>query len=491
MNVKFTLKWDNSWRTSSGQKNWDAAWIFIKWREKGSTVWSHATLHTNGHVAATGSTIDTPSDLRGVFIYRSANGTGSNNWNVSLRWDYGVDLLVNSDKVEIRIYGIEMVYSPTSAFELGDESSSVAGNFESRTGGAPFTVSSENAITLGGGSSGSLGNHNRSGMYASAGFSADDFNDGSYQSLPTAFPKGFNDFYMMKYEISQQQYVEHLNTLTYTQQATHTCTPSSSVGTSAKSVGYGDIRNGIKIRIKGTYTSIPAVYGCDLNDDGNFDGTSDGQNVACGFLAWKDLAAYLDWAALRPMTELEYEKACRGTIAAVAGEYAWGTTTLSCSAGISNPGTPTEIPSSTTPNCVCNSSAGSYSIPAKTSGGPTGGPLRSGSFADATSTRSAAGASAIGVMDLSGNVWERAVTVGSSTGRAYTGVHGDGSLATDGTANVTKWPTSTATAPGTGFRGGSCNRSSLEQRVSDRVYANFDEVLGWQDYGGRGVRTAP
>ena len=30
------------------------------------------------------------------------------------------------------------------------------------------------------------------------------------------------------------------------------------------------------------------------------------------YISWPDLLAYADWAALRPITELEYEKAARG-----------------------------------------------------------------------------------------------------------------------------------------------------------------------------------
>jgi hypothetical protein len=34
------------------------------------------------------------------------------------------------------------------------------------------------------------------------------------------------------------------------------------------------------------------------------------------------------------MTELEYEKACRGPLMPVANEYAWGTTTISATTAI-------------------------------------------------------------------------------------------------------------------------------------------------------------
>lgn len=206
-------------------------------------------------------------------------------------------------------------------------------------------------------------------------------------------------------------------------------------------------------------------------------------------MAWDDLTAYLDWAALRPMSELEFEKACRGTATAVANEYAWGTTSITCAAGVSNSGSTSEIASTAAPNCVCDNSVAAHAIPGATDGGPTGGPLRTGNFADASSTRASSGASALGAMDLSGNLWERTVAVGSTTGRAFTGVNGDGVLTAAGDANGSNWPGTSAA--GTGFRGGSCNRSLVAQRVSDRQYADFDYTPRYQDYGGRGVRTAP
>ncbi len=50
---------------------------------------------------------------------------------------------------------------------------------------------------------------------------------------------------------------------------------------------------------------------------------------ACNRVLWHDGATYADWAGLRPMTELECEKACRGPVYPVTGEYAWGNTTFS------------------------------------------------------------------------------------------------------------------------------------------------------------------
>ena len=102
-------------------------------------------------------------------------------------------------------------------------------------------------------------------------------------------------------------------------------------------------------------------------------------------LNWADLAAYLDWSALRPMTELEFEKVCRGTMPRVAGEYPWGDTTINpfYSSTIENALQPTET-ETTVVNGRCavaiNTGSGVY------------GPLKVGVFATANSGRSSAGA---------------------------------------------------------------------------------------------------
>ena len=76
--------------------------------------------------------------------------------------------------------------------------------------------------------------------------------------------------------------------------------------------------------------------------------------MACNWLSWADVAAYLDWSGLRPMTELEFEKACRGPNAPVAGEYAWGSNAgLVQATSIVNGGLSNEVPGNTDANCVC------------------------------------------------------------------------------------------------------------------------------------------
>ena len=119
-------------------------------------------------------------------------------------------------------------------------------------------------------------------------------------------------------------------------------------------------------------------------------------------------------------------------------------------------------------------------------------------FATASSTRAVAGASYYGVMELSGNLWERPVTVGNATGRAFDGANGDGALATNGNANGTSlqyWPGYSAGeitgATGSGFRGGAWYGDATLARVSDRNLADNATTNRFVDVGARCARTSP
>ena len=39
--VEFDISWENSWRVVGGPGNWDAAWVFVKYRI-GAGPWLHA-----------------------------------------------------------------------------------------------------------------------------------------------------------------------------------------------------------------------------------------------------------------------------------------------------------------------------------------------------------------------------------------------------------------------------------------------------------------
>ncbi len=70
--IKFDISWENSWRTSAAPNNWDAAWIFIKYRVNGTGEWQHAWLNNTGHLNPAGSTISTFDGANlssGVYYY--------------------------------------------------------------------------------------------------------------------------------------------------------------------------------------------------------------------------------------------------------------------------------------------------------------------------------------------------------------------------------------------------------------------------------------
>ena len=197
--VQFDITWDNSWRLTSGPANYDAVWVFVKYRVAGGP-WKHATLNTTGHTAPSGSTIDTASDGKGMFIYRTDVAVGPVPvpfTGVQLRWNYGVDLLGDiQPDVEVRVLGIEMVYVPEGAFAAGDGSTTPNNN---------FTLTTINTLiaTVAPTGSGSLGGE--AGGYPTGQTAPDN----------ASWPNGFAAFYIQKYKISQEQYAEFLNMLTY------------------------------------------------------------------------------------------------------------------------------------------------------------------------------------------------------------------------------------------------------------------------------------
>jgi formylglycine-generating enzyme required for sulfatase activity len=503
--VKFNLSWDNSFRLGSGPNNWDAAWVFVKFQITGgtgctaSTVWKHATIATSGHSGPASASIDGVSDTRGVFIYRSSNGSGTNTWtNFQIRWNYGADGVLDACSVTVKVFAVEMVHVPTGSFYLGDGVIGGNGRFEAAPYGAGnvFQVTSGSVpATLGGGAAGSLGNNNAGGMTGGA----DDFNNVTNQSMVTpyanGFPNGFNKFYCMKYEIGQEQYMEFLNTLTGTQQANRT---NATVAGNFHGSGTTSptARCGVKC-ISPPFGATPGQYACDLNNNGsNNEVNGDGSYLAMPLLSTPDVLAYLDWAGLRPMTEFELEKACRGALLPVPGEYSGGTTTFTNVTSLLNAAADNEL---------------SNTVGANYNGHGIGGPVRAGLFATGTSTRSQAGATWYGIMDMTGNVWENSVSVGNAAGRAFRGDHGNGVLNAAGQADVNYWPgingNNTLTTPngvyggvtgvtgyaGVGFALGTWNFGTTWAPVSNREYRNGWTGLTGRDErnGGRGVRTAP
>src|SRR3569623_701370 len=117
------------------------------------------------------------------------------------------------------------------------------------------------------------------------------------------------------------------------------------------------------------------------------------------YVSWPDVAAYAAWAGLRPMTELEFEKAARGKdIGAVADEFVWGTAAYtSVTSSDINPASADENGTETILNSAANLSRNSlgFTTGDGRAGGPAAnqsGPLRVGIFAATSNNRVNSGA---------------------------------------------------------------------------------------------------
>jgi hypothetical protein len=464
--VQFDLEWENCWRTDNLFPdddhivgNWDSAWVFVKYRV-GYGEWQHAKLHSSGHSTGNGTsasldigvsnereafhTMNNPGV--GVFIYRSENGNGTfTTIGNQLRWNYGMDGVPNDAELNIRVFAIEMVYVAPGPFYLGSGGIEFGRLIEGNTSNSPFLATdswngciANTAECLWGTST--TGNSTIGGT----------------GNLHEHYPTGVAGFYSMKYGISQLQYVDFLNTLTPVQ-------------ASARAYTSGESRNFISFT-GGQYVT-------------------DNHNVANNFISWMDGAAYLDWSGLRPMTELEYEKAARGPATPVANEYAWGTADIASSSyTLSNAGEADETIATNYSETAGNSMYGGTQ-------GSIGGPVRVGIFATVSSNRVRSGSSYWGIMELSGNLWEATVTVGNNTGRDYTGLHGNGQLTSTGDGTVEAWPGlidgKITGATGSGFSGGTWESNAADLRVSHRGNAANTITFRHSHLGYRGVRSLP
>ena len=445
--ITFHIQWENDWRTSSSPDNWDAAWVFVKYRAGGGE-WRHATLSTAPaeHQGPSGTVIDPPSDGKGVFIRNGAPG-GALDADVSLRWNYGLDGVAEDANVNVRVFGLEMVYIPEGGFYAGDNGASDASLTKGSNDSRPWYIASESAIEVTDTTSDGYYYRSSKDIWNDIWNASEDVTGSSF-IIPADYPKGYRAFYCMKYEMTQQQYVDLLNTLTPAQSSNR----------------YDRANAG---RFGYTIYETDGVYSTDHPDR------------ACGFLSPADSYAYADWAGLRPMTELEFEKICRGSgNPAVNLEFAWGTTYSRNATGVT--GTERDR------DYLTSIGANSYYLDENS---PPQFPLNAGIFADAGKSREMSGAAYYGVLEMSTNLSELCISIGNAYGRAFTSRNGDGRLSEEGFANESGWPQREGI--GGGYRGGCLANERGHMCVSVRVEAasTIDYAHRHIPWGFRGVRS--
>ncbi len=429
-----SLKWENSWKNKT---NNDAVWVFFKIRGN-RYVYEHVKTKGSGNeIISTNAEVEleiiSPKDQLGFFIQPKSNYRGNIEVTVKIVLEEkDLSGIYDIYSADFKAYGIEMVYIPKGRVILGDpdnNSLDYGGLYKSGKEGTYnglFHVESEDqSISVG---------KNEDNLYYRT------FND--YQgdrtgTIPASFPKGVKAFYIMKYEPSQGQYVDFLNSLSDLQSQNR-----ANFGGKDYYVNRGSIsiKNGIYV------TPTP--------------------NALCNYMSWDDGMAYADWSGLRPLTEFEYTKACRGDKIPTSGEFPWGANTK-------------------------------YGIQRKLD--DKGQFIMFNGWDESKldeDTRAIFGASYYWVMDLAGGLWERVVTIGHPKGRAFAGTHGDGELTGNGFATNLDWPNG-IDAAGIGFRGGGFyepgrgyNLYNPFSPIAYRPYGAYSGGHRTKAYGARFCRTS-
>ena len=275
-------------------------------------------------------------------------------------------------------------------------------------------------------------------------------------------PRVFSAFWMMKYEVTEGQYVDFFNTLTDSQQDLMDVT-------GALGKDSDEVVDGNTISWEGLGTEM----------------TTQSPDRAINYVNQNMVLSYLAWAGLRPPTELEYEKACRGTLLPVAGEFAWGTTTIDSNEyTLSNQGLEDELvtnPSSTAGNALYLATSDTLNR----------SPFRAGIFPASASlaTRVLTGGSALGIMELSGNLSEATI---SATGGAAGFRQADGNFELDFNGLIsssnTGWPRNTNNPGGLfwALRGGDFTTLKDRLVMYDRTKGEVNLVAS-PNVGFRGV----
>lgn len=434
--INFDVAWENSWRTSTNESNYDGAWIFIKFKKNGTLDWRHCHINPSGFIANPSATMLVPPvDSMGAFIYHSTDYIGNVNYTGNqLIWNYAADGVADNNTVELKVFALEMVYIPTGSYYLG------SGGTETnafRKGNTTSPAEPYHVVNAGSISVGTTSNDlNFSGAVAGT-------------LIPASFPNAYKAYWIMKYECSQQQYADFLNCIQLAQATTLKTSGNNVFGTTA-------------------WPNFAAI-------------TAD---RAYNYTEFVENNALADWAGLRPLSEMEFEKACRGVnIIPVANECAWGNTNiiqLNTVINAGQPGESVETPSNA--NAVCCQSFPCLERPVRVG-------LFARSAGSANSSREMSGATYYGVMNMSDNLFEYTIYCGTSQGQSVdAAVHGNGYLQASGLTDISAWQPAIAF----GVRGGSfASGGDDEFKVSDRRNAHNTGPGSNNSKGIRLVRTAP
>jgi len=287
MTVRFDISWNNSWRH---EVNHDAAWVFFKVRPEGAKEWQHVrlaadrVLNPTGYGQKEGNLPAEPvaaqaappleflvpagvDGFTGMLVRRAGHGVGDlTASNVTAVWNVSASTgIAKGAAVAIKGFGIHMTYVAEGAFFLGSGGTETGGFYQ-------YTDGRQNNRPYRVTGAGAIPTGQKDGRLWARGAAPEDGG-----TIPASFPNGYAAFYLSDMP-THEEYANFLSML-----------PES----------------GEKTR-----------------------GPDKAWQVSTGpELSWAEGARWTAWAGLRPMTELEYEKAMRGFREPVpyeAGQSFWG-----------------------------------------------------------------------------------------------------------------------------------------------------------------------
>ncbi|MDA1087790.1 MAG: hypothetical protein O2901_12350 [Verrucomicrobia bacterium] len=336
--IRFDVSWNDSWRH---EINYDAAWVFFKVRADASSEWQPMRLAADRVLNPTGygqadspeartqqgarmpyyqpgrsdygkpggaersrefffaasDNRDTPLEFlvpdgadgfTGVFLRRAEKGGGSVSAHaVTVVWDAGAAKgIPDPVKAQVRAFGLQMVYVAEGPFYLGSggtEANAFYAYAEDHRTSPPYKVTGAGAIPTG---------RKQGSLWARNSAQPEDGGE-----IPASFPNGYGAFYCMKNHITPRQYTWFLETIPVAQAEARW----NSAGKWVRGVSYTG-RTHSQVSRKGTAPNY--TYNFHVGDHRC--------GAGCFGMSWPDGATFAAWAGLRPMTELEVEKAVRG-----------------------------------------------------------------------------------------------------------------------------------------------------------------------------------
>lgn len=266
--VYVTLRWENSW---NNEKNKDGVWLFFKMNHQNDIrSQRHVNVKKTGHYLVHNYANNKvtpgfyiPDHAAGVLVYPEQKLRGSIHWRLKFELNLaelnGIDF---SNVVFGKAFGIEMVHIPEGAFYAGESDT-----IQQARASAFYDYSTKQHIYIESEKSIAVGKNKGDIFYQNS--EAPQYRGDVQGTVSDQFPKGYNSFWIMKYELNQGQYVEFLNSISNT--------PSQLHANFAGKMYYAD---------RGTIEFENGKY------------KSDSPERPANFISWDDGCAFADWAGL-------------------------------------------------------------------------------------------------------------------------------------------------------------------------------------------------